>query len=488
MQALQTQNELSALLPFLTKAELAEIDALTNNVKVATLDGFKSFVAKANPRFVWYPHCEKLARVLIRVANGEIKRLLVSMPPRHSKSEQVSRLFSAYYLTINPHHFIGLLSYGAELANTLSRNARDNFEKAGGEVKDDAGAVKHWETTQGGGMWAAGVGGAITGKGFHLGIIDDPLKNSEDAASVVIREKQKEWYSSTFYTRAEPDAAIIIIQTRWHDDDLTGWLLTQETEELPEHWHIVNMPAIKEETVKIPDTCTLEPDNRKVGDALCPQRYPIEVLQKTKARLGSYYWSALYQQNPQPREGGMFKRDWFEIVKARPDNATRFIRYWDKAGTEGGQGARTAGVLMCYAKPFWYVCDVIAGRWSAYERENIIKQTAELDGKKVEIWIEQEPGSGGKESAEATIRNLAGYRVHAERPTGDKVTRAEPFAAQCEGRNVKLVRADWNYSYLDELTSFPTGATKDKVDASSGAFNHLAEPKHTYNVSTMDFR
>ncbi len=172
---------------------------------------FRSFVGEANPRFQFYKHCNLLSDVLERVASGEIKRLLIQLPPRHSKSELVSRLFSAYYLKKNPTHFVGINSYSAELAYTLSRASRENFQRCGGVVKDDVSAVKHWETPEGGGCWAAGVGGSITGKGFHLGIIDDPIKNSEEASSETIREKQKEWYSSTFYTRAEPDASIIVI-------------------------------------------------------------------------------------------------------------------------------------------------------------------------------------------------------------------------------------------------------------------------------------
>lgn len=436
---------------------------------------------------MWYPHCERLANVLLRVANNELKRVMIFMPPRHSKSETVSRLFSAFYLKNFPQRFVGLNCYAAELAYTLSRASRDNFKQANGETKNDADAVKHWETSHGGGCWAAGVGGAITGKGFHLGIIDDPVKNAEDAASEIIQAKHQDWYSSTFYTRAEPDAAIVIIQTRWHENDLSGWLLSQEGNEddEPERWHIVDFTAIKEDLdeTQFPATCTIEKDPRKTGEALCPERYNVDKLNKTRKRIGSYYWAALYQQRPKPREGNMFKRDWFDVVDHAPQNATAWIRYWDKAGTEGGTGAKTAGVLMSYAAPYWYIENVIAGRWSALERENTIKQTAVSDGKRATVWVEQEPGSGGKESAEATIRNLAGYTVRAERPTGDKVTRAEPFAAQCEARNVKLVRGDWNYSYLDELTAFPNGATKDKVDASSGAFNKLALPSVEYGMS-----
>src|SRR5262245_27046644 len=153
---------------------------------------FREFVGKVNPRYRWYRHCEALAGVLQRVADGEIKRLMVFMPPRHSKSESVSRLFAAYFLYRYPQKWVGITSYSAELAYTLSRNARENYRKIGGRINEEAQAVKHWETGRGGGLWAAGVGGAMTGKGWGLGLIDDPIKNAEDAASDVIREKQKD--------------------------------------------------------------------------------------------------------------------------------------------------------------------------------------------------------------------------------------------------------------------------------------------------------
>jgi predicted phage terminase large subunit-like protein len=169
-------------------------------------------------------------------------------------------------------------------------------------------------------------------------------------------------------------------------------------------------------------------------------------------------------------EGAMFKRDWLTVVENKPERAAR-TRYWDKACTEGG-GARSAGVLIARTPDkLFYIEDAVFGHWSAHKREQIIRETAEHDGEQVSIWVEQEPGSGGKESAEATIRNLAGWNVHADRVTGDKVTRARPLAAQCEAGNVRIVRGSWNQEYLEELCSFPLGVLKDLVDASSGAFN-----------------
>ncbi|HTE19108.1 MAG TPA: terminase family protein, partial [Armatimonadota bacterium] len=194
---------------------------------------FREFVDAVRPRYQWYRHCVVLADALQKVVDGEITRLMVFMPPRHGKSELVSRLFSAYYLYRHPERWVGINSYSAELAYTLSRAAREHYTRSGAGLRGDASAVKHWETGGGGGLWAAGVGGPITGKGFHAGVIDDPLKNAEEAASDTILAKQKEWYNSTFYTREEPGGAIIVVQTRWNEGDLSGWLLAQEGEDEP---------------------------------------------------------------------------------------------------------------------------------------------------------------------------------------------------------------------------------------------------------------
>lgn len=251
--------------------------------------------------------------------------------------------------------------------------------------------------------------------------------------------------------------------TRWHSDDLAGRILASED---GPQWTVISLPAEAEKN---------DPLGRTEGAALCPERYDLAALARIHAILGNSYY-ALYQQRPTPLEGGMFKRPWFEIVDAAPFNAER-VRYWDKAGTAGG-GAYSCGVLMCRdTLQRFCIEDVVRGQWSALEREQVIKQTAMADDARygqVAIWQEQEPGSGGKESAEATVRNLAGHIIHTERVTGDKVTRAEPYAAQCEGKNVKLVKGAWNGAYLEELTGFPHGKYKDQVDASSGAFNKLA--------------
>lgn len=441
---------------------------------------FREFVDRVNPRYRWYRHCEMLAGVLQRVADGHIKRLLVFEPPRHGKTEAVSKLFSAYWLYRNSDKWVGLCSYGADLAYTMSRAARDNFIRAGGEIRSDAAAVKHWETTGRGGMWATGVGGPATGKGFGLGIIDDPLKNAEEAASETIRAKQLDWYRSTFYTREDPnkdgkpDGAIIVIQTRWNEADLSGQLLAEEAgDEDHERWHIVNFAAIAElEPQEFPATCTVEPDWRQPGEALCPERRPVEKLHRIRDRIGGYYFAALYQQRPRPDEGTLFPSAW-PIVEAVPINSD-YVRYWDKAGTDD-KGDYSAGVLMAQAPDGrYFIADVVRGRWSAATREAVILQTAKFDGRNISVRVEQEPGSSGKESGENTVRMLAGWDAKAETVTGDKITRARPFAAQAEVGNVSLIKGDWNRAFVDELRSFPHGAHDDQVDAASGAFNKLS--------------
>lgn len=412
---------------------------------------------------------------------------MIFAPPRHGKSEELSRLFSAYYLKCFPDRWVGINSYAAELAYTLSRSARDNFITNGGSVKDDAAAVKHWETTHGGGLWAAGVGGPITGKGFHLGIIDDPIKNAEEAASETIQKNHQAWYASTFYTREEPDGAIVIMMTRWNELDLCGWLLDQELEEEPERWHIVKFEAIKEEPYKgeeleFPATCTVERDDRQPGEALCSERYPLEKLHKIAKRIGTYFWNALYRQRPTAKEGYLFKVEQLEIVPAAPVEAVR-VRYWDKGATDDG-GDYTAGVRMGKAGDVFYVEHVERGQWSTDRRDKVIKQTAELDGGSVIIKGEQEPGASGKDAALAFIRMLAGFIVSCEPASGDKELRADPFSSQVNAGNVKLVKGGWNRDFIEELRAFPKGKHDDQVDAASGAFSALTkrEPLEMYSL------
>jgi len=466
------------------KAEL-ELRRRKREQRQSSPVSFRDFIARVSPRYQQYRHCAVLADILQRVANGEIKRLLVFTPPRHGKSETISRLFTAYFLHRYPDRWVGLSSYSADLANTLSRNARDNFRLAGNAIKSDAAGVQHWETGEGGGLWACGAGGPATGKGGHLLVVDDPIKNAEEAASEVIRAKLQDWWNSTWYTREEPwsdtdpNGAMIVVQTRWHEDDLAGWLIEEERqaeeEDERERWHIVNMPAIAEdpEPEQFPTSCTVEADWRQTGEALCPERRPIEKLNKIKQRIGEYFFDALFQQRPTAREGEFFKVSKLEIIEATPADL-RLCRGWDLASTEGG-GAFTSGVKIGRdPKGIWYVLDVARGQWSSDDVETQLISTARIDGTSVRIHIPQDPGQAGKKQATSLVRMLAGYNVKTEPASGSKETRAFAFSAQVNVGNVKLLKAAWNKPFIEELRQFPRGKYMDQVDSASDAFNELA--------------
>lgn len=434
-----------------------------------------AFVDRVYAQYLWYRHATLLAETLARVANGEIKRLIVTMPPRHGKSLLISRLFPAYWLALHPDQFVGLCSYTAEIAYAFSRSARDFHRQAGGAVRADAATMRHWETGQGGGMWATGVGGPITGKGFNLGIIDDPLKNAADAESPVVRKRQQDWYQSTFLTRAEPDAAIIIVQTRWHEDDLTGFVLAEETNgDEPEGWTILHLPAIAEEAPpSVPETCTLLTDWRAPGEPLCPERYPLAKLERLRSRLGPYFWAALFQGGPTAAGGNLFQREWFKtILEATPNDIVARCRYWDLAASTDGD--YTCGVLLAWrADGSFLIEDVVYERLLPHDRDALIVATAALDGYGVRIRLEQEPGSGGIAQVVTLTTKLVGHDVQGVRATGDKVTRARPLASIAGAGLLALRRGAWNRWYIDLLARFPVAKHDDPVDATAGALADL---------------
>ncbi len=369
--------------------------------------------------------------------------------------------YPVYRLLGDPGLRVIIGAYNSLLAEKFSRQALRIAREQGLALNPNRTPAHDWETAAGGGLRAVGVGGGITGQGGSLVIIDDPVKSREEANSAAYRERVWDWYREDLYTRLEPGGAVVLIQTRWHEDDLAGRILASEQ---AGEWTVISLPAEAEAEDVL---------GRAAGEPLCPARFDRAALADIRATLGSWAYTALYQQRPLPEGGGMFKREFFSIVEAAPAEARR-VRYWDKAGSAGA-GDYSVGVRMAKtAEGLYYVEHVVRGQWSAYERSRVERQTAEADGREVAIWLEQEPGSGGKESAEASVRNLGGFNVRAEPVSGTKEVRAMPLAAQCEAGNVKLVRGAWNAAYLEELVSFPSAAHDDQVDASSGAFNKLA--------------
>ncbi len=294
-------------------------------------------------------HLELIDDKLLALAERRIRRLIITMPPRHGKSELCSRYFPAWYLARFPDHRIIWTSYEAEFAASWGGKARDVMAEYGPPlfglgVREDATARHSWNIAEhDGGMATAGVGGPITGRGANLLGLDDPIKNAEQANSPTYREKTWDWWQSTAYTRLEPDGVVLVILTRWHEADLAGKLIAESASDESddeEKWHILNLPALAEGN---------DPMGRKEGEALWPDRWPADKLEKRKRRFGSYVWSALYQQRPAPEEGGKFKRNWFRYYRRegefyrlitggadkliRISDCTRFMT-GDVAGTE----------------------------------------------------------------------------------------------------------------------------------------------------------
>ena len=308
------------------------------------------------------------------------------------------------------------------------------------------------------------INGAITGESIGLGVIDDPLKGRKEANSLTIRDSVWDWLTDDFFTRFHENAGLLVATTRWHLDDPAGRLIL----EMP-GVRVLNFPAIAEQGIEDAGS-----KHRKIGEPLFPEHKSLEFLMKRKALLTNHNWLSLYQGQPIQVGGGLIKVENLKITFACPEGLNSRVRYWDKAGTEGG-GAFTAGVKVGKLDDGRFIIlDVISGQWTAMRREKRILQTAQLDGIGVQIGVEQEPGSGGMESAENTIRMLAGYSCYADKVTDSKDIRAEPFAAQVEAGNILLLQAEWNKDFIAECETFPDGKFKDMVDAAVGAFQKLS--------------
>lgn len=374
---------------------------------------------------------------------------MVFMPPRHGKSEKASKRFPSWYLGRNPKRQIIAASYNSDLATDFGREVRNIMASPefgdvfpGTRLRQDSRAADRMNTEQGGAYFAVGVGTATTGRGAHLGLIDDPFKDREDADSETQREKVWNWYRSTFFTRLMPGGAIILIQTRWHEDDLAGRLLNQNASE----WTVLDLPAI----------------NAK-GEALWPEWYDIPALERIKATIGPREWSALYQQKPQPDEGTFFQRDWLKEWSDKPKDLMVYGTS-DYAVTDGGGDYTVHRVWGVDAQSNIYRLDGWRGQTAA---DVWIEQKLDLIAKhKPLAWF----GEGGviQKAVEPMLR-----RRMQERKTfcrlewlpsiHDKPTRARGFQARASmGKVFFEPGAD-----VGEFLSFPAGKHDDDVDCAS---------------------
>jgi predicted phage terminase large subunit-like protein len=355
-----------------------------------------------------------------------------------------------------------------ELEIKRDKDIKSNFRIV--KIQKNAGGAN--STLLGGNRFSTSVGGTLMGFHGNIQIVDDPL-DPQRAAGETTLDATNEWVGSTLFSRKVDKRVtpLILIMQRLHQKDTTAHILERGKDNIK---HICIPGEIKSYKDQVQPKELISKYSQ--DGLLDPVRLDWTALEEFKARVGQYGYAGQIGQKPVPPGGGMFQIARFQYIDFLPNpaNCLKIVRYWDKAATAGG-GDYTVGVKMHqYIGGKWIISDVKRGQWDTSTRESIIRQTAEADGGNVEVWVEQEPGSGGKESAEATIRNLAGFSVYADRVTGDKVKRADPYSVQVNNGNIQLLRGHWNEKFIDEHEFFPYSTYKDQVDATSGAFAKLA--------------
>lgn len=437
-------------------------------------------------KFIYGWHIEAVCEHVQAVMNRDIRNLLINLPPRHTKSLSGSVFLTPWAWTYDPSLQFIYASYAHVLSLRDSARARRViqspwYQQSWGNkfnLMGDQNEKIKYETDANGYRIATSVDGVGTGEGGDFIIADDP-HNVKEGESDKKRYNALVWWDETIGSRLnEPDrGGKIIIMQRCHEKDLAGHVLKEKGYE-----HLC-LPAEYEGFNRCKTSLYFKDPRTRKGEPLHPQRVGKKALAELKIALGPYAYAGQYQQNPAPRKGGEIEVDKLRFTKGiEKDQILQSVRYWDKAGTQDG-GKRTAGCLMHSMKDGSFIIEHIAkGQWSAPVREARIKMQAQMDGRKVKIWIEQEPGSGGKESAENTIKNLAGYVCRADKVTGDKQTRAEPFAGQVAGGNIYLLIGEWNQDFVDEGQVFPNGEFSDQIDSASGAFNKLTGTKKKAGV------
>jgi predicted phage terminase large subunit-like protein len=432
-------------------------------------------------------HIDAISEHLEGVTNGDIRRLIINIPPRHMKSLSCSVAWPAWTWAQERRSALSGPSVGflaTSYAQSLS--IRDNvkcrrlvesawYQRRWGsrfQLTGDQNTKIRFENDQGGYRLASSVDGTATGDGGDIIIIDDPI-SARDALSPTVRQGANEWFDNTMSTRLNnpKTGAYVVIMQRLHEEDLVGHLLDRGDD-----WTHLCLPARYEHDH--PAVWARDPRKESGVELLWPTRMGESEVKKIETALGSYGAAGQLQQRPAPREGGMFKRAWFSVVDAAPAGLTTTVRDWDLAGTVAKPGSDpdwTVGLKMGRdTSGFHYILDIKRFRGSPHEVEQTLLTTAQQDGANTTVSLKQDPGQAGKAQVQALTRMLAGFIVKQSSETGSKETRAAPFAAQCEAGNVRLVRGDWNNAFLDEIEVFPFGRHDDQADAAASAFNVLA--------------
>ena len=493
-------NDVLAALEALTEEELAILPgpflkALTDQVERDLLLSSPANFAErlSDGRWVAYKHLALTSSAIVSmIEEDDCDLLVVDQPVRHGKTELCSRWTPAWYLSRYPERRVLLASYEADFAATHGRRVRElvgeHGERFGLEVDPTSRSAARWDLTNGqGGMVTAGANGPITGKGGHLCIIDDPIKNIEEAQSEVMRDKLWEWWQNVFLSRREPGAKVLLIMSRWHEDDLIGRLLGTVTGMRVKR---LRMPAIAEAEDEIL--------GRRPGDALCPERYDEEALAGIRVDVGPSAWSALYQQRPIAVGGGMFRRDHFRSWKPMVKELDKETFY--KLGetvVDDAEVWRFSTMDPAYTSTKRSDFTVLA-TWGVAPTDPPSLMLMDLQRVRVEhaehapmirrVWDTQKPAWIGVEKQMATLSlfdevQRAGVVVRWLKPDKNKIARAETAVALVEAGRIFLPdQAPWLDEFLAEVVSFPVAAHDDQVDVLSYAAAELAKrtvsPRH----------
>jgi predicted phage terminase large subunit-like protein len=443
-------------------------------------------------RFVGFEpaaHHKLLIDKLEKVSTGDIDRLAVFMPPGAAKSTYASILYAPWHFAQHPDHCLIAASHTAELAEKWGRRVRNLLAEhsliLGVGLAPDSQAAGRWETDHGGEYFAAGIGGAIAGRRADLVVIDDPVRSREDADSETVRDKVWDWYKSDLYTRLKPGGRIVLIQTRWHEDDLAGRLLA-DMQAGGDQWDVISLPALAEAD---------DPLGRAVGVPLWPEWEDLENLERKRRAVGPRDWSALYQQRPAPEDGDYFKAEWLKPYVTAPDRSTlRVYGGSDYAVTADGGDYTVHAVIGLDPEGRMYLLDL----WRKQASSDVwIDAFCDLVREWKPIGWAEEHGqikSGVGPFIDRRQRERKAYVFREQFPTrGDKAVRAQSIRGQMAQEGLYVpVNAPWYPALRSELLSFPAGKHDDQVDA-LGLVGQLlakmtsgvkpAEPEKPKNVS-----
>jgi len=415
--------------------------------------------------------CEHLEAVI----RGDIKRLVINIPPGASKSRLSRVMLPLYIWTHKPWARVIGASYALNLAERDNYYARTILQTEwyqknfGVSISSEQGAKVNFDNTSMGGLRAISVGGATTGFRGDFLILDD-AHNSSEGESDAKRSEAVQWFLETFQTRVNDldNSPIVVVGQRIHEEDVYAAAIDLGYEHL-------NIPMEWDESMRKTTSIGWTDPRSQDGELMWPERFSKDAIERLKKAMGPYASAAQLQQTPVPRKGGLINVDNIKVLDELPDEPFIAVRAWDLAASEGA-GAFTVGLQMLYGQESdkFYIADVRRKQLGAGGVRQLILDTAEEDGVPTKIVLPQDPGQAGKALVEDMIAALTGYTAKAELQSGAKETRAAPLATQVDIGRVCVLNRTWTRPLLDELRFFPKGKFKDQVDAAASAFNALA--------------